>query len=62
MATNCNEAVYLLRLQIADDGVDVGQELVNEGHDLADLDLNKLTPAFLRDLDECVASHVLKQT
>ncbi len=58
----CTTLFYLLRLQIADDGVDVGQELVNEGHDLADLNLDKLAPTFLRDFNESVASHVLKQT
>ena len=47
-------------LQVADDGVDVDEELIDEGHDLAHLDLNELAPALLRDLDERVASHVLK--
>lgn len=49
----------LLRLQVADDGVYVIKDLVNEGHDLADLHLNKMPPALLSDLDEGVARHVL---
>ena len=47
-------------LQVADDGVDVDEQLVDEGHDFADLDLDELSPALLSDLDERVASHVLK--
>ena len=50
---------YLLRLKIADDGVDVAEELVYEGHHLPHLDLYKLPPALLRNLDESVARHVL---
>ena len=50
---------YLLRLKIADDGVDVTEQLVDEGHHLPHLDLYKLPPALLRNLDESVASHVL---
>jgi hypothetical protein len=49
-----------LRLQITDDGVDVDEQLVDEGHHLAHLDLDELPAALLRDLDERVASHVLK--
>ena len=50
---------HLLRLKIADDGVDVAEELVYEGHHLPHLDLYKLPPALLRNLDESVARHVL---
>lgn len=49
----------LLRLQVADDGVNVIEDLVDEGHDLPDLHLNKMPPAFLGNLDERVACHVL---
>ena len=50
---------YLLRLKIADDGVDVAEQLVYEGHHLPHLDLYKLPPALLRNLDEGVTRHVL---
>ena len=50
---------YLLWLQITDDGVDAVEDFLNEGHDLPDLHLHKVTPAFLCDLDESVAGHVL---
>jgi len=49
----------LLRLQVADDGVDVVEDLVDEGHHLAHLDLDEVPPALLGDLDEGVARHVL---
>ena len=50
---------YLLGLQVTDDGVDVAQDLVYEGHHLAHLHLHKVAPALLCDLDEGVARHVL---
>ena len=50
---------YLLGLQVTDDGVDVAQDFVYEGHHLAHLHLHKVAPALLCDLDECVARHVL---
>ena len=50
---------YLLRLKIADDGVDVAEQLVYERHHFPHLDLYKLPPALLRNLDEGVARHVL---
>ena len=50
---------YLLGLQVTDDGVDVAQDLVYEGHHFAHLHLHKVAPALLGDLDEGVASHVL---
>ena len=49
----------LLWLQVADDGVDVVEDLVDEGHHLAHLNLNKMAPALLGDLDEGVTRHVL---
>ena len=49
----------LLWLQVADDGVDVVEDLIDERHHLAHLNLNKMTPAFLGDLDEGVTCHVL---
>ena len=33
---------YLLRLQIADDGIDVDKQLVDKGHDLANLNKRKI--------------------
>lgn len=49
----------LLRLQVTNDSVDVIEDLVDEGHDLPDLHLNKMSPALLCNLDERVARHVL---
>lgn len=49
----------LLWLQVTDDGVDVVEDLVDEGHHLAHLNLDKMTPALLGDLDEGVTRHVL---
>lgn len=49
----------LLRLQVTDDGVDVVQDLVNEGHHFSHLHLDKMTPALLGDLYESVTGHVL---
>lgn len=51
--------MYLLGLEITDDGVDVVEDLVDEGHHLAHLHLDKVAPALLGDLDEGVARHVL---
>ena len=48
-----------MRLKIADDGVDVAEQLVYERHHFPHLDLYKLPPALLRNLDEGVARHVL---
>ena len=50
---------YLLGLEVTDDGVDVVEDLVDEGHHLAHLHLDKVSPALLGDLDEGVARHVL---
>lgn len=49
----------LLRLQVADDGVDVVEDLVDERHHLAHLDLNKMAPTLLCNLDKGVTGHVL---
>ena len=49
----------LLRLQVAYDGADVGQDLLDEGHHFTGLHLYEVPPAFLCDLDERVARHVL---
>ena len=49
----------MLRLEIADDRVDVAEQLVDEGHHLPHLDLDELPPALLCNLDERIASHVL---
>lgn len=51
--------MYLLGLEVTDDGVDVVEDLVDEGHHLAHLHLDKVAPALLGDLDEGVARHVL---
>jgi len=53
------ECVHLVRLQVADDCVYVVENLFDEWNGLAHLDLNEVTAAFLRDLDECIAGHVL---
>jgi len=50
---------HLLWLQVTDDRVDAVQNLINEWHYLPDLNLNKMTTAFLCYFDECVARHVL---
>lgn len=50
---------YLLGLQVTDDGVDVVEDLINEGHHLPHLHLHKMPPALLSDLNECVTRHVL---
>ena len=49
----------LLRLKVTDDGVDVVENLVDEGHHLSHLHLDKMAPALLGDLDEGVTGHVL---
>ncbi len=49
----------LLRLEVTDDGVDVVQDLVYEGHHLSHLHLDEVAPALLGNLDEGVTSHVL---
>ena len=50
---------HLLRLQVTDDSVDAVQNLINEWHYLPDLNLNKMTTAFLCYFYERVACHVL---
>lgn len=49
----------LLWLQVTDDGVDAAEDLVDEGHHLAHLDLDKMSTALLGNFDEGVACHVL---
>lgn len=49
----------LLRLEVTDDGVDVVEDLVNEGHHLTHLNLDKVTSTLLGNLDEGVTCHVL---
>jgi hypothetical protein len=51
--------VYLLGLEVTDDGVDVVEDLVDEGHHLAHLHLDKMATALLGDLDESVTRHIL---
>lgn len=53
------EQTDLLWLQITDDGVDVAEDLVDEGHHLAHLNLDEMASALLGDLDEGVTRHVL---
>lgn len=60
--TCCEKAMtehHLLWLQVTDDGVNAIQYLINERHNLSDLNLNKMTTAFLRYFDERVTRHVL---
>lgn len=49
----------LLRLQVTDNRVNVVQYLIDEGHHLSHLNLDKMTATFLCNLDEGVTSHVL---
>lgn len=49
----------LLRLEVADDGVNVVEDFVDEGHHLSHLHLNKVAPALLGNLDERVTGHIL---
>ncbi len=51
--------VYLLRLQVTDDGVDAIENLLYKWHHLSDLHQNKMPSAFLCYFYEGVASHVL---
>ena len=53
------ERVHLMRLQVADDRVDVVNDLLDEGHVLAKLNRDKVAATLLSDLDERVARHVL---
>lgn len=50
---------YLLGLQVTDDGVDIVEDLINERHHLSHLNLHKMPPALLSDLNERVTCHVL---
>lgn len=50
---------YLLGLQVTDDGVDIVEDLINEGHHLSHLHLHEMPSALLSDLNECVTCHVL---
>lgn len=59
MTNGLVECVHLMGLQVADDCIDVVEDLFDEGDGLAYLDLDKVTTAFLRDFDKCIASHVL---
>ena len=49
----------LVGLQVTDDGTDVVQDLLDEGHHFERLHLDKMAPALLSYLDKCVARHVL---
>ena len=53
------EGVDLVRLEIADDGSDVVEDLLDERHHLQLLNLHEMAATLLSYLDERVASHVL---
>ena len=53
------EGVDLVRLEVADDGSDVVEDLFDERHHLQLLDLHEMAATLLSYLDERVASHVL---
>ena len=53
------ERMYLVWFQVADDAVDVGQDLVDERLRFAQLNGDEVASAFLSDFDECIARHVL---
>jgi hypothetical protein len=48
-----------MRLEIANDRVDTAENLLDERHILAQLDLNEVSSALLRNFDERIARHVL---
>ena len=48
-----------MRLEVADDGSDVVEDLFDERHHLQLLDLHEMAATLLSYLDERVASHVL---
>ena len=50
---------YLLRLKVTYDCVDTMQNFLDKWHNLTNLNLNKVTTAFLCYFDECIACHVL---
>lgn len=50
---------YLLGLEVTDDSVDVVEDLINEGHHLSHLHLDKMPPTLLSNLNERVTRHVL---
>lgn len=49
----------LLWLEVTDDSVDVIEDLIDEGHHLSNLYLDKVSSALLGNLDESVTGHVL---
>lgn len=49
----------LLRLKVTDDRVNVVEDLIDEGHHLSHLHLDKVAPTLLGNLNEGVARHVL---
>lgn len=46
-------------LEVTDDSVDVIEDLIDEGHHLSNLYLDKVPSALLGNLDESVTGHVL---
>ena len=59
VADSLIEGVHLMGLQVAHDGSDVIEDLLNERHHLQLLHLHKMPPTLLSYLDERVARHVL---
>ena len=53
------ESVHLVRLQVTHNGTDVVEDLFNERHDLQWLNLHKVPPTFLGNLDKRITRHIL---
>lgn len=54
-----NTMSYLLIIQIADNGTNACQDLVNKWHCFADLNSNKVSFTFLSDFYKRITGHVL---